>query len=328
MAEFFTRHGRRGFCLGALAAGAALATPDPARAQAWPARAIRIVVPAVAGGGLDTIARILAQKSAETLGQSVYVENKPGANWIIGMDHVAKSPADGYTLMVLSASGLSINPHVFKGVPGLEEFTPLTLPTKGTFVLMLNPKLPMKTTREFIDHLKARPGKLNHASNSATTLLISELFKTEAGVDYVDVNYRGGAQAVTDTMSGVTDFCFVDLGTAIAFIQQGTLRPLGVTSMTRYELTPEIPSLAEAGLSIAVDGGTALVAPANLPREIVSTLGAVFRKAIGSPDVRQRFESLAQAAYGPDPEETGRILRGESARWKKLIVERNIQIAP
>ena len=319
---------RRDLCLAGLAAGFSAAAPRFALAQAWPNHAIKIVVPAVAGGGLDTIARIVAQKSAELLGQSMYVENKPGANWIIGMDFVAKSPPDGYTLLLLSGSGLSINPHVFKNVPSLEEFTPITLPTKGTFVLMVNPKLAPKTARDFIAHLKANPGKLNHASNSATTLLISELFKADAGVDYVDVNYRGGAQAVTDTLSGVTDFCFVDLGTAIAFIQQGSLRALGVTSLTKYELAPDIPPLAEAGVSIAVDGGTALVAPANLPTEIVATLSGVFRRALASPEVRRRFETLAQAAFGPDADETRRILRAESARWKKLIVERNIQIAP
>lgn len=311
--------------------GSALATiaaPAIARAQAFPAKAIRIVVPAAPGGGLDTTARVLAQKGQELLNQTIYVENKPGANWVIGMEHVAKSPPDGYTLLVLSAAGLSINPHIFKGVPGLDEFTPLTLPTKGAFVLLVNPKSPAKTAPEFIALLKANPGKLNHASNSASTLLLSELFKAETKTEFVDVNYRGGAQSVTDTMNGVTDFCFIDLGTAAPFIQQGTLRPLALASMSKYELAPDIPLLADYGVPVSMDGGTALVGPANLPAGIRGTLSDAFRKAIGAPDVRQRFEAMQQAAYGADPDATLKILRDESARWKKLISERDIKIAP
>ena len=208
------------------------------------------MVPAAAGGALDVIARLLASKVAENWKQQLYVENRPGANWIIGMDAVAKSAPDGYTLLFVASSGLTINPYVFPNMPldPLRDLTPVTIATQTPFVLLLNPAVPAKTVPEFIAHLRANPGKLNHASNSATTMLVSELFKQQAKVDYLDVNYRGASQAIVATHGGTTEFCFVDLGSATAAIEGKTLRALGLTSPTRYKLNPDIPTFAEHGL--------------------------------------------------------------------------------
>src|SRR5262245_60584893 len=173
-------------------------TADPVAAQGYPNRPVRVVVPAAPGGALDSIARLLSQKVAENRKQNFYVENRPGANWIIGMDVVAKSPPDGYTLLVVASAGLTINPFVFPGMPldPRRDLVPITATTHTAFVLLLNPAVPATTVPELIAHLRANPGRLNHASNSATTMLASELFKQRAGVDYADVNFRGATQAL------------------------------------------------------------------------------------------------------------------------------------
>jgi tripartite-type tricarboxylate transporter receptor subunit TctC len=320
--------GLRGFkALAVFGAIAACGVNQELRAQEFPNRPIRLVVPAAAGGGLDLVARVLAQKSSEVIGQQIYIENKPGANWIVGMEHVAKSMPDGYTLLLLSASGLSINPHVFKNVPALDQFTVITAPTKGAFVILLNPKIPVKSLPEFISLLKSSPGKYNHASNSASTILLSQLFKAQAGVEFVDVNYRGGSQSVADTVTGITDFCFVDLGSAMAYIQGGQLRPLGVSTETNYELVPELPPLSEAGVpGMAVDGGTVLVGPANLPAAVLLKLNHVFVQAIATPEVKKRFAATGQLPLGGSAEQTLATMQSESDRWKKLIIEKNIKI--
>src|SRR5258708_33509365 len=167
-----------------------------AHAQTFPNRPVRIVVPAAAGGALDVIARILAIKVGEIWNQQLYVENKPGANWIIGMDAVAKSAPDGYTLLFVASSGLTINPYVFRmPIDPLSDLTLVATATHTPFVLLVNNDVPAKTLPEFITHLNANPGKLNHASNSATTILNSELLKARANVSYVDLSYRGASQA-------------------------------------------------------------------------------------------------------------------------------------
>jgi tripartite-type tricarboxylate transporter receptor subunit TctC len=206
----------------------ALVAAQVAHAQAYPNRPVRIVVPAAAGGALDVISRILAIKVGEIWNQQLYVENKPGANWIIGMDAVAKSAPDGYTLLFVASSGLTINPYVFNmPIDPLRDLTLVATATHTPFVLLANNDLPAKNLLEFLAHLRANPGKLNHASNSATTILNSELLKARANVDYVDINYRGASQAIIATQGGSTQFCFVDLGSGSPAIQGKTLRALG-----------------------------------------------------------------------------------------------------
>jgi tripartite-type tricarboxylate transporter receptor subunit TctC len=311
-------------------APAATALPRTAGAQAYPSRPVRVVVPAAAGGALDVIARLLAQKVGESWKQQLYVDNKPGANWIIGMDAVAKSPPDGYTLLVVASSGLTVNPYVFPNMPldPLAELTPVTIATRTSFVLVVNPSIPAKTLPEFIAHLRANPGKLNHASNSATTMLASELFKMRAGVDYLDVNFRGASQALLATQSGTTDFCFVDLGSATPAIDGKLLRPLAITSPTRYELAPDIPTLAEQGLpGYSVTSMTLLFAPANTPADILDKLNAAAQQALESPEVSGKLRAIGQAVSGGSRAQAAEALRSEAQQWKKLISERNIKLA-
>jgi tripartite-type tricarboxylate transporter receptor subunit TctC len=287
------------------------------------------VVPAAAGGALDVIARILASKVGEIWNQQLYVENKPGANWIIGMDAVAKSAPDGYTLLFVASSGLTINPYVFNmPIDPLRDLTLLATATHTPFVLLANNDLPVKDLAEFIAYLKANPGKLNHASNSATTILNSELLKARANVDYLDINYRGASQAIVATQSGSTQFCFVDLGSGSPAIQGKTLRALGLTSPKRYELAPDIPTIAEQGLpGYATDSTTLLLAPANTPKELVEKIGAAFRQARQAPDVRQKLNAIGQAVSPDNLEEATAALRAEAQQWKRLIADRGIKFS-
>jgi tripartite-type tricarboxylate transporter receptor subunit TctC len=313
-----------GLCLG-------LTAPSgTAEAQGYPNRPVRIVVPAAAGGALDIIARLMAQKVGENWKHQLYVDNRPGANWIIGMDAVAKSPPDGYTLLVVASSGLTVNPYVFTNMPldPLTDLVPIIVTTRTAFGLLLNPSVPARTVPEFIAYLRAHPGKLNHASNSATTMLASELFKMRANVDYVDVNFRGASQAVVATQSGTTEFCFVDLGTASAAIESKTLLPLAVTSPTRYELAPDIPTLAEQGLpGYSVSSMTLLLAPANTPAELLDKLNGAAQQALESPDVSGKLRAISQAVAGGTRTQAIEEVRAEAQQWKQLISERNIQLA-
>jgi tripartite-type tricarboxylate transporter receptor subunit TctC len=330
----FIQLGRRpARALALVALGLALgmtAIPAPAGAETYPNRPIRIVVPAAAGGALDVIARLLAQKVGEIWKQQLYVDNRPGANWIIGMDAVAKSPPDGYTLLFVASSGLTVNPFVFANMPldPLTELAPIIVATHTPFVLLLGPTVPAKTVSEFIAYLRANPGKLNHASNSATTMLASELFKMRAKVDYVDVNYRGASQAIVALQSGTTEFCFVDLGSATAAIEGKTLRPLALTSPTRYELAPDIPALAEQGLpGYAVTSMTLLLAPANTPADILDKLNGVVQQALQAPDVVGKLRAIGQAVSGGSRAQAAAAVRDEAQQWKQLIAERHIQLA-
>jgi tripartite-type tricarboxylate transporter receptor subunit TctC len=317
---------RRGLASLALCVMAAAFTA--AQAQSYPTRPIRIVVPAAAGGALDVISRLMAQKAAEIWKQTIYVENKPGANWIIGMDAVAKSAPDGYTLLFIASSGLTINPYVFPNMPldPLRDLTPIATATGTPFVLLSHPSVPAKTLPEFISYLKANPKKLNHASNSSTTILVSELLKEQAKVEYVDVNYRGASDAMVATIGATTQFCFVDLGSGSSAIEGKTLNALGLTSRTRYKLKPDIPTMAEQGLpGYSAYASTIVLAPAKTPPEIVKELSAVFLQALKSPEVTAKLNAMGQLVEAKGPEETTQDLRPEAEQWKKLIAERNIQ---
>jgi tripartite-type tricarboxylate transporter receptor subunit TctC len=298
-------------------------------AQDYPAagRSIRIVVPAAAGGALDMMGRVLAQQTTEVWKRQAYVENRPGANWIIGMDTVVRSEPDGYTLLVVSSAGLSVNPSVFPNIPfdPFRDLVPVASLTRGTFVLLANPNLPVNTASEFIAHLRANPGKLNHGSNSATTILLSALFRSLAKVDYVDVSYKGASQAINDTMAGVIQFCFTDYGSALPAIQGGKLKALAVASPTRYSLSPDIPALADDLPGFAMDGGMILLAPGKTPPDVVDKLNGFVRQALASDDIRQRVALMGQLPGEGSPEQIQKTLRSEAERWKALIKEQGIR---
>jgi tripartite-type tricarboxylate transporter receptor subunit TctC len=314
-------------CMAFCAATAGPVTEAAAQDYPAPGRSIRIIVPAAAGGALDMMGRVLAQRTTEVWSRQAYVENRPGANWIIGMDAVVRSEPDGYTLLVVSSGGLSVNPSVFPNLPfdPFRDLVPVASLTRGTFVLLVNPSLPVNSAAEFIAHLKANPGKLNHGSNSATTILLSALFRSLAKVDYVDVSYKGASQAINDTMAGVIQFCFTDYGSALPAIQSGKLKALAVAAPARYALVPDIPALADDLPGFAMDGGMILLAPGKTPRVVVDKLNAFVRQALASDEIRQRIEAMGQLPGEGSPEQLQKLLLSEAGRWKALIKEQSIR---
>ncbi len=302
---------------------------DVVLAQEFPSKPIRIIVPAAPGGALDTIARLIAYKAQELRKHQVFVENRPGANWIIGMTTVASAPPDGYTLLFIASSGVTLNPHVFDmTIDPQKDLVPVISTTHTDFVLLASPDLPVKSVQELIAHLRANPGKLNHASNSATTMLVSELFKIRAGVSYVDINYRGAAPALQDTIKGQTQFLFVDLGTGSSAIQAKTLRPLGITGAVRSVLNPDLPTIAEQGLpGYAVSSTTLLFTPAKTPPTAVQKLNEIFLEAVNAPDVKTRLANMGQFVVGNTSQEAINALRLEHDQFGKVIKERNIKFA-
>jgi tripartite-type tricarboxylate transporter receptor subunit TctC len=306
------------------------ATAPRSFAQEFPDRPIKIVVPTVPGGGLDIMARLLAQAASGPLNQSVYVENRPGANWIIGMESVAKSAPDGYTLLFVASSGLTVNPHFFPmPLEPLRDLTPVTIATDTEYVLLANPSVPAHSIKELVHYLRSSNGKIFHASNSVTTMLTSELFKSQAKVEYVDINYKGAEAAVQATIAGETQLCFVALGSGTAAMNAGTLRPLGTTGSVRSKVRPNIPTLAEQGLDgFSISSLVLLLAPTKVPLARLERLNAAFRQALASPEVNARLVSMGQVVVGSTPKEALNALLPEAEQFRKLINERNIKFSP
>ncbi len=275
------------------------------------------------------LARIMAQRVSEIWNQQVIVENKPGANFIIGMDAVAKAEPDGYTLLFVSSAGLTINPAVFPKLPldPMRDLVPVTITTSNPFVLLVNNSVPAKSVQELVAYLKANPGKLNHASNSASTMLVSELFKARAGVDYTDVNFRGGGPAIISTEAGDTQLCFVDLASATAALSSDRVRVLAVTTADRYKLRPELPTLAEGGVTgYSAAAWGVVLAPAKTPADIIAKINAGFREALKSPEVIERIHSVGNEVFGSTSQEAVNMLSAEATQWSDLVKERHIHL--
>ena len=295
----------------------------------YPDKAVRLVVPAAPGGGLDLIARVLAGKMSEIWSRQMVVENRPGANFIVGTDAVAKSAPDGYTLLLVSSGALTVNPVLYPNLPYNPErdLTPITLATSNPFALLVNARIPAATLPEFIAYLRANPGKLNHASNSATTILSSELFKQFAKVEYADINYKGGVLAAAATANGKTDFCFVDMGSATAHIKDGSrTRFLAVTTPKRYKLQPQVPTIAESLSGYSSNAWVVILAPARTPSDIVHKLNADFKRVLADPAVAARAEQIGSEVQASSPEEAVRLLSEDLAQWTKLTRERSIKL--
>lgn len=316
------RHGLAGIAtaFGVLAASGA-------QAQAWPAKPVRIIVTTAPGGGLDLMARIMAGKLTETWNQGVVVENRPGAGFVIGTDAVAKAAPDGYTMGFTSSAALTINPVTMANLPyRLQDIIPVTLTTSNPFVLLVNSGVPANNVGELLAHLRGNPGKLNHASNSASTMLASELFKALGRVDYIDVSYKAAAPAVTSTTAGETQLCFIDMATSTAALKTGRVRALAVTTAQRYKLAPEIPTLAEAGVpGYSMSAWGVMMVPAGTPADIVAKINADLRRGLATPEVAARIEAVGNEVVGTSTEEAVRLLREDAEKWAKLVRERNIR---
>ncbi len=301
--------------LGSTAAGAAFA-------QAYPVKPVRVVVPSSAGGGTDLVARSLTPGLSKHLGQQVVVDNRPGAGTMIGIDIVAKSPADGYTLL-MGLSTLAINSALYKKVPydPIKDFAPITVTTTSASILVVHPSLPVKTLKGLIAFARARPGQLNYASAGTGTYphMTYELFLSMAKLKMEHIPYKGTGPAMIDMIAGQVSSMAATVITGMPHIRSGRLRPLGITSLKRSDVAPEIPTVSEAGLpGFESVQWYALLAPANTPRDIVNRLHAATVQVLQSPEIKKRFAADAVDTVGNTPEEFARHLRSELEKWEKV----------
>ena len=299
-------------------------------AQTNPAKSVRIVVPFPPGGGTDVVARTVAQKMHETLGQTVIVDNRAGANGIIGTDLVAKAPADGYTVLVTIASH-TINPTLYSKLPydTLADLAPVSLLAEYPFVITVHPSVPAKTIKELIAFAKSRPGQLSYASsgNGSGPHLGMELFKSMAGLDMVHVPYKGAGQAMTDLISGQVQVFLNNFLAGMSMIKAGKLRALAVTSQKRAPVAPELPTVAEAGVpGYVVTGWYGMFVPAATPAPIVTALHAGTVKALRSKEVSERLSGEAADIVGSNPREFADFLKTEIAKWAGVIRKAKVRV--
>lgn len=291
-------------------------------AQTYPARPVRMVVPTAAGGGADFIARAIAPKLSERLGQQVIVDNRPGAGSMIGSAVVAKSPADGYTLL-LGFIALATNPNMYKKVPydAQRDFAPITLAVVSPHVIVVHPSLPVKSVTELITLARAHPGELNFASAGSGTgpHLAMELFMSMAKVKMVHIQYKGSAPAVIAVLSGHVPVMAASILTGIPHVRSGRFRALGVTSTKRSAAAPEIPSVAEAGLpNYEMVQWYGFLAPAHTPKEIIGRLHSELSHILSLPDVKERLLSDGAEPVGSTPEEFARFIGSQTEMWARV----------
>ncbi|WP_312792435.1 tripartite tricarboxylate transporter substrate binding protein [Diaphorobacter nitroreducens] len=325
---------RRIALLGACTLAAAGLLPAAAMAQPdaqWPAKPIKWVVPFPPGGAMDVIARTLGEKAGRTLGQPFVIENRPGAGGNIGADAVAKSPADGYTIMITSI-GMATNKALYPRLSydPVKDFAPISLLAIVPNVLVVNTaKTTDKSVADVIAHAKRDPGKLTYASagNGTSIHLAGEVFASMAGLNLLHVPYKGSGPAVTDMLGGQVDLMFDSITSARPHIQAGKLRALGVTSAKRSATLPGVPTIAEAGVpGYEVSPWFAVFAPAGTPAAIVNKINAALIDAMKQPDTVAKFETIGAEPIGTTPQQLATHLDKELARWGALIKERNIRM--
>jgi len=316
----------------ALAAVAAVtALTSLASAQGFPDRTVKIVVPTAPGGAIDLAGRLVGEKMQAKWGKPVIVENRPGAAMRLGAEAVQKSPNDGYTILVAHDGTMAINPLVFAdlGYDPQKDFVPLGLVASIPEAVMIHVDVPAKSVAELIALAKKEPGRLTHASGGSATLLALELFKAMAGLDIRSIPYRGGAPAVTATISGETSMIIADLGTGNAALNSDRIRTLAVTSMERSKKYPSVPTLNEAGVpGYEVNTWMGFFAPAGTPKEVVATIEAAIKDAVAAPDLRARFEALGANMRSGSADEMRQQLATDVVKWATLVKDKNIKIAP
>ena len=313
-----------------LAAGAA-ALPAASRvawAQAYPSRPVRIVVGVAAGGGTDIVGRLIGQWLSERLGQQIIIENRPGAGTTIGTEVVVRAPADGYTLLLVSSdSAISATLYEKLSFNFIRDIAPVAGIVRLPFLMLVNPSVPAKTVPEFIAYAKANPGKINMASPGIGTAphLAGELFKTMAGLNLVHVPYRGGAPALTDLISGQVQVMFLSPAASIEYIRSGRLRALAVTSATRWEGLPDLPTVVDflPGYEASVWFGVG--APKNTPSEIIALLNKEINTGIADPKLKARFADLGGTPLPGTPADLGKFIAEETEKWGKVIRAANIK---
>jgi len=308
---------------------ASISAMDSAAAQAFPSRPVRLIVPQSAGGSTDVIARVVAQKMAEGLGQTVIVDNRPGAGSLNGTEMVVHAAPDGHTLLAVAAS-FTINPAIHKKLPfdPIRDFTPVTQLATLPHILIVHPSVPVNSVKELIALAMSKPGQLNYASSgiATSTHMAAELFMFMTRTSMVNVPYKGGAPAMSAMLGGQCQLNFATISTAIPHVRSGKLRALAVTSAKRSVAAPEFPTIAEAGVSgYDHSSWVGLLAPARVPQPVVSRLNAEAVKAAHTQEVRAALLRDGLEATGTSPTEYAALIKMEVAKWIKVAKAANIK---
>lgn len=315
----------------ALAAFIGLTGSDALHAQSYPARPVTIVVPSAAGGGTDTVARLIGDQLAKQLGQSFVVENRTGGGMLVGTTAVAKAAPDGYTLLMGLNGNLAVNPSLFAKLPydAIADFTPVAMLAEYPFMVVVNNDLPVKSIKELIAHLKANPGKINYASagNGTGQHLAAELFKMMTGTDMAGINYRGAQPAYQDVISGRVPVFFDNMSTAMSLAKGGQVRALAITSKQRSALMPELPTFDEAGIpGYEYHTWFGIWAPKSTPQPIIEKLHAEVRKALADPTIQQRIAATAGEPSTMALKEIDPFVKAEIAKWAEVVQRAGIKV--
>ncbi len=314
---------RAAFCI-AIGLGSAAGTAPAQSADNYPNHPIKFIVPFVAGGGGDALARSVVPVASETLGQQIIVENRAGAGGNVGSEIAAKSPADGYTILYGTNGTFSINQALYAhtGFDPIKDFAPVTRLSRIAAILVVSPKMPANSVKDLLAYLRANPGKVTFGSagNGTTSHIAGELFKQMTGVNIVHVPYRGNGPAMIDLMAGQVDMMIDVMPSAYPHVKAGAIRPLAVTTMTRVASLPDLPTLNEAGVPgyelTAWDG---IWAPAGTPPAIVNKLNLAFHKALADAKVRERLQNAGAEPIPSTPAELGQHVASELKKWAEVV---------
>lgn len=325
----------RSFCvprrIAAVASALLLAaTAGAAAADTYPSRAVRMMVGFSPGGGTDVTARAIVDALSEGLGQRVIIDNRPGANGVIGSDLTAKSPADGYTMLMVN-SGHTVNPGMYRKLPydTLRDFTPITLVVTISNLLVVHPSLPVKTFPEFVRLARARPGAINYGSggHGASSHLAVELLKDAAKIDLVHVPYKSGGLSAAALLAGEVAVSFNTIPSALSYVKAGRLRAVAVSSLQRSLSVPDVPTVAEMGYpGFSASGYAGLVGPAGMPREAVDRLHSEVVKLLKRPDIVERCKTLGLDPVGNTPAEFSQFIKVDMDKWTRLTRKLNLTL--
>ncbi|WP_418319792.1 Bug family tripartite tricarboxylate transporter substrate binding protein [Piscinibacter sakaiensis] len=299
-----------------------------ANAQTYPNKPVRWIVPFQPGGTTDVIARLVGQKLSEQWGQAVIVENRPGASAIIGTQAGAIAAADGYTMTFAYNGNMTMNPNLFSNLPydPIKDFSHVSMIVGTPFVLVVSPMVPAQTLQQLIALAKAAPGKMNFAVGGAAGQLSVELFKSLAGVDMLNIAYKGNAPSLNAVLAGESNVMFETLNAALPHIKAGKLRALGVTTATRSVLLPDVPAIAEVVPNYSVNLWFGASVPAGTPQEIVDKMNSDMARAARTPDVKERFASLGLEVLGGTPEQITAMIKTEISTWARVVRDAKIPV--
>jgi tripartite-type tricarboxylate transporter receptor subunit TctC len=306
------------------------ALSSPLAAQDYPSKPVHVFVPASPGGASDIAARLLSPKLAEALGQPFVVENRVASGGIVGTAQLAKAPADGYAIM-MTFDTFASNPHLYKDLPYdvLKDFAPIMLVVRYPQILVVHPSLGVKTVPEFVAYAKANSAKMNYGSAgpASSSRLAFELFKDAAGIDIVAVHYKGGGPAINDLVAGTVQVMLIQAGGAVGQnVKSGKLVGLATSGRQRSPHFPELPTIAEFYPGFETTSWVGAIAPAGTPRAVIEKLNGALVKILSEPDVKARFDAQSAEIVASTPEQFADLIRSESAKWGKVIREKNIRI--